>query len=126
MRRFAAPVLVFFAGLSLAGLAVAADRLFILNKSDDTATILDAATGKALATLPVGHGPHEVAVLSDERTAAVSDYGDREKPGRTITLLDLEKGRRIGAIELDLDKLAVVGRLTAGREPDGLAGSFGR
>ncbi len=100
MRCFKAPVLVFLAGLGLAGLASAADRLVILNKSDDTASILDAASGKTLATIPVGHGPHEVAVLSDGHTAAVSDYGDREKPGRTITLLDVEKGQKLGTIEL--------------------------
>jgi YVTN family beta-propeller protein len=30
----------------------------------------------------------------------VSDYGDREKPGRTVTLLDLEAGTKLGTIEL--------------------------
>ena len=90
--------------------AASADRIIILNKSDDTATIVEADGGKAVATIPVGHGPHEAALLSDERTCAVSDYGDREKPGRTITLLDVEKGMKIGVIELQ-----------SGARPHGLA-----
>jgi YVTN family beta-propeller protein len=86
--------------LALASPALAAERLVVLNKSDDTASLIDAATGRTLATVPVGHGPHEAAVLADGKIAAVSDYGDREKPGRTVTLIDLDKMARLGAIEL--------------------------
>jgi YVTN family beta-propeller protein len=63
-------------------------------------TILEVSTGKAVATVPVGHGPHEAALMSDGRTAAVSDYGDQKKPGRTITLIDVGKAERVGTIEL--------------------------
>jgi YVTN family beta-propeller protein len=100
MNRSRARFLLLLAGLAIAPLLFAADRLVVLNKSDDTASILDAASGKSLATVPVGHGPHEAALLADGRSCAVSDYGDREKPGRTITLLDVEKGERLGTIEL--------------------------
>jgi YVTN family beta-propeller protein len=86
-------------GLS-AGLVAAADLLIVLNKSDDTASLLDAKTGVSKATVAVGHAPHEVSVLSDGRTAAVSNYGDRERPGRTLTLIDLEKNSAAGTIEL--------------------------
>jgi YVTN family beta-propeller protein len=99
-NRIVAQTLVAAAGLALALPLLAADRLVVLNKSDDTASILDARTGKALATVPVGHGPHEAAVLADGRTAAVSDYGDRERPGRTITLLDVEGATKLGTIDL--------------------------
>jgi hypothetical protein len=54
--------------------------------------------------LPVRHALHEVSVLSNGRTA-VSNYGDRE---------------------IDLSTLTAMRRLTAGKEPDGLAGRFGR
>ena len=76
------------------------ELLIILNKSDDTASILDAKTGAARATVPVGKGPHEVEVLSDGRTAAVSNYGNREETGRTLTLIDLEKRSPVATIEL--------------------------
>lgn len=80
--------------------ARAADLLVVLNKSDDTASILDAATGKSLATIPVGHGPHEAEVLAGGHLAAVSDYGEREKPGRSLALIDLERLAAGGTIEL--------------------------
>ncbi|HTD52242.1 MAG TPA: cytochrome D1 domain-containing protein [Thermoanaerobaculia bacterium] len=83
-----------------ASLATAADLLVVLNKSDDTASILDAKTGVSRATVPVGHAPHEVSVLADGRTAVVSNYGDREKPGRTLTLIDLEKNSAAATIDL--------------------------
>jgi len=98
--RWRPTFLLTLAALAGALPAAGAERLIVLNKSDDTASILDAASGKALATIPVGHGPHEVAVLAGGRLAAVADYGDREKPGRTITLLDLGKNVKAGSIEL--------------------------
>ena len=66
-----------------AGVVIASNML------DHTATLLDAATGASLATLPTGRGPHEVAVSHDGRWALVSNYGPREAPGSTITVIDV-------------------------------------
>ena len=77
-----------------------ADLLVALNKSDDTASILDAKSGAVRGTIPVGHGPHEVEVLAGRRTAVVANYGDRERPGRTLTLIDLDKMTALSTIEL--------------------------
>jgi YVTN family beta-propeller protein len=85
--------------LLLAG-AGAADTLIVLNKSDHTASIFDTAGGPARATVAVGRGPHEVEVLADGKTAAVSNYGLRGEPGRSLTLIDLEKGAAKGTVEL--------------------------
>ena len=62
--------------------------LVITNKTPSTASIVDVATGKILATLPTGRGPHEVAISSDGRTAVVTDYGG---PGdrNTLTVIDI-------------------------------------
>jgi YVTN family beta-propeller protein len=91
-------LVLFMAGV--AGAVSAADLLVILNKSDNTASILDAKTGASRATVPVGKGPHEVEVLADGKTAAVSNYGTREDGGRTLTLIDVEKGAALGNIDL--------------------------
>jgi YVTN family beta-propeller protein len=92
---------LFVLALSVLGGSVGAEELLIvLNKSDNTASILEAKTGAARATVPVGKGPHEVEVLSDGGTAAVSNYGTREEPGRTLTLIDLEKRAAFATIEL--------------------------
>lgn len=91
-------------GLLLAGglapAATAADLLIVLNKSDNTASILDAKTGVARATVTVGKAPHEVEVLADGKTAAVSNYGTREAAGRTLSLIDIGKAESVATIEL--------------------------
>ncbi len=86
--------------LSVSSAASAADWLIILNKSDGTASILDAKTGVARATVPVGKTPHEAEVLADGKTIAVSNYGTREEAGRTIALVDLDKGSPAGTVAL--------------------------
>lgn len=77
-----------------------ADLLIVLNKSEDTASLLDGKSGAARATIAVGHAPHEVAVLVDGKTAVVSNYGTREEAGHSLTLIDLAKASAIGTIEL--------------------------
>ncbi|HKV51032.1 MAG TPA: hypothetical protein VJO52_07525 [Gemmatimonadaceae bacterium] len=59
------------------------------NMNDNTASVIDAASSRVLATLPAGTGPHEVAISHDGRWAAVSNYGSREAPGNSITIIDV-------------------------------------
>src|SRR5512144_1611907 len=47
----------------------------VVNKSDHSISVFDAATGKLKWTAPVESGPHEAEVLADGKTVAVSDYG---------------------------------------------------
>src|SRR5580765_3095954 len=95
-------ILSFFAAVLAGSASVTsgADWLIILNKSDNTASILDAKTGAAKATVPVGKGPHEVEVLAGGKIAAVSNYGTREDGGRSLTLIDIDKGSPLGNVEL--------------------------
>ena len=93
-------IILLAAGSLLPGSVAAADTLIVLNKSDHTASIFDAATGKPRATVAVGRGPHEVEVLADGKTAAVSNYGLRGEPGRSLTLIDLDKGTARATIDL--------------------------
>jgi YVTN family beta-propeller protein len=83
-----------------AAAAGAAGTLVVLNKSDDTASLLELPGGEIRATLPTGHGPHEVVVSPDGHTAVVSNYGDRERPGRSLTVLDLDGKRKAADIDL--------------------------
>lgn len=70
--------------LTLHGLVVVA------NMNDNTATIIDLATQRTIATLPTGAGPHEVAVSHNGRWAVVSNYGPQKEPGHTLTVIDLK------------------------------------
>lgn len=84
LYRWIVPALV---GWSLAG---PTGTVVVTNMNDHTATIIDAATNATLATLATGQGPHEVAVSNDGRLAVVSNYGTREQPGSSLTVIDLE------------------------------------
>jgi YVTN family beta-propeller protein len=93
MRRLPLPLAL--AALLAAGPALAQSAeaprgglLVVLNKRVASASLVDAASGRTVATLPTGNGPHEVAVSPDGRTAVVADYGEREAGG-TLTVLDL-------------------------------------
>ena len=68
-----------------------AGTLIVSNMNDNTATMVNAATGQVIATLPTGEAPHEVAASHDGRWALVSNYGVRGKPGNTITVIDVER-----------------------------------
>lgn len=66
-----------------------AGLLVVANQQGASATIIDAATMKTLATVPVGVGPHEAAVSQDGRWAVVTNYGSREVLGNTLSVIDL-------------------------------------
>src|SRR5262245_21917990 len=91
MRRYLFPLLAACspAAAQVPGLA---GTLVVTNKTPSTATIIDVATGKALATLPTGNNPHEVVISKDGRTAVVTDYGTGSTP--TLTVIDVP-GKRV-------------------------------
>src|SRR5687768_2880708 len=72
--------------------------LVVTNKSPSTATIIDVASGRTLATIATGNGPHEIALSSDGRFAVVTDYSGQ--PGRTLTVIDVLAMRVMRTIDL--------------------------
>jgi YVTN family beta-propeller protein len=86
-------VWVFAAALAAAPLAGGGGTLVVVNKSEATASLVDLASGEARATLPTGPGPHEAAASPDGRTVVVTDYGTREAPGASLTVIDVPGAR---------------------------------
>jgi YVTN family beta-propeller protein len=78
-----------------------AEVLLVANKSDDTIDFVDVESGGSLATLSTGHAPHEVAVSADGMTAVVTNYGDREMPGSSLTVIDVARREVIRTVDLD-------------------------
>ncbi|HKB15827.1 MAG TPA: beta-propeller fold lactonase family protein, partial [Planctomycetota bacterium] len=76
--------------------AASEGTLVVLNKSDDTASLVEVSSGKVLATLPTGDGPHEVVATRDGRRAFVSNYGGGQAPGNSVTVLDLAERKVAG------------------------------
>ena len=94
----------------------AGGALLVLNKAAASAAILDPRSGAVLATMPTGEGPHEVAVSPDGRLAVVTNYGQPQRPGSTLTLLDLAARRPLATIDVaPLQRPHGVGWLPDGR-----------
>jgi DNA-binding beta-propeller fold protein YncE len=72
--------------------------IIVTNKSASTASIIDVGSGRTLATLPTGQGPHEIALSSDGGTAVVTDYSG--EPGKTLTVIDVVRQRVVRTIDL--------------------------
>ncbi len=85
---------------ALTTLPLGAELLLVANKSDDTVDLVDLESGMSIATLPTGHAPHEVAVSTDGSTAVITNYGDRERPGSSLTVLDLRRREVIRTVDL--------------------------
>jgi len=75
------------------------DRLLVCNKGAASLSIFDLATRREVAVVPTGIAPHEVAVSPDGRTAVVTDYG-AQKPGSTLTVVDVLRGERLRTLEV--------------------------
>jgi YVTN family beta-propeller protein len=88
----------------IAGTVVAAPAraatLVVLNKSEATASLIDLDSGRVAATVPTGQAPHEVAVSPDGRLALCTNYGTREAPGSTLTLVDVPAAKVVRTIDL--------------------------
>ncbi len=72
--------------------------LLILSKQDHTLAIVDPASLKVVARIPVGNDPHEVAASTDGKTAYVSNYGFGAF--HTIAVVDLVHQQALPAIDL--------------------------
>lgn len=70
--------------------------LVVVNKSASTANIIDIESGRTLATLPTGEGPHEVVITGDGSRAVVTDYSG----GNSLTVIDVPGMRVERTIDL--------------------------
>jgi DNA-binding beta-propeller fold protein YncE len=91
---------IVFAVAALASQPLAAETLLIVRKTADALDFVDPGSGLQLASVAVGHAPHEVSVSPDGRLAAVTNYGTREEPGSTLSILDLAEPRELRRIDL--------------------------
>jgi YVTN family beta-propeller protein len=83
----------------------AAPGVLILHKKASSLGLYDSNTGQRHWVAPVGAKPHEMVLSPGNRFAYVTDYGvdtytSPEEGGRTISIVDLALGRRVGTIDL--------------------------
>ena len=83
----------------------AAPGVLILHKKASSLGLYDSNTGQRHWTAPVGTKPHEMVLSPGNRFAYITDYGvdsytSAEEGGKTISIVDLSLGRRVGTIDL--------------------------
>lgn len=73
--------------------------LVVVNKADNTISILDLNKNKEVAVITTGYGPHEVAISLNGKFAAVTNYG-KKNPGNSLTIIDLVNKTKLKDISL--------------------------
>jgi YVTN family beta-propeller protein len=74
--------------------------LLVLNKSESTLAIVDPARLKVLDRIPTGEAPHELITSADGRLAFVSNYGTADRPGNTISVIEIATRKEVKRIDL--------------------------
>jgi YVTN family beta-propeller protein len=77
-----------------------ASALLILEKDSTQLDIIDPATLKIVAKVPVGADPHEVIASADGKTAYVSNYMGQQGPQHKLSVVDLVGQKALPPIEL--------------------------
>jgi len=95
-------VLVVLASAELTSSASGSDHgsLLVLSKSESTLAIIDPATLKVLARVPTGEAPHELTASADGRFAFVCNYGTADRPGNTISVIDIASRKEVNRVDL--------------------------
>ena len=94
------PLLAGCAAVGADRAAAPAGTLVVLNKSEASASLIDLASGKEVARVPVGEGPHEAAASPDGRLVAVANYGNRT-PGNSLSVIDVASAQVTHTVVLD-------------------------
>jgi DNA-binding beta-propeller fold protein YncE len=95
--------LLLTAGIGLLAILASAQKtpkesILALSKRDRTLAIVDPATLKVLARVPVGNDPHEVIASTDGKTAYVSNYGGGAY--NTLAIIDLVEQKALPPVDL--------------------------
>ncbi|HKQ12178.1 MAG TPA: cytochrome D1 domain-containing protein [Steroidobacteraceae bacterium] len=85
---------------ALSAFAAGRGTLLVLNKAENTVSLIDLATKKSVATIPTGDEPHEIAVSPDGKVAVICNYGTSPTPGNTLTVIDIAARKSLRTIDL--------------------------
>lgn len=104
-------------GAAIAGTALAApDKVFVADEESNTVSILDAASFKKIAAVPVGREPHNVQISPDGKLAWVTNNGEQAMPGMGKGgHAAMSSGGEVWAI--DTASHAVVAKIPVGKHP---------
>ena len=86
--------------LLLAATPSHAETLLVVRKTDNAVDFIDPGSGLRTGSVELGHAPHEISVSPNGKLAAVSNYGTGDRPGSTVSILDLEQPGELRRIDL--------------------------
>ena len=94
-------LIVAMTGVGSAAQTTPKESLLVLSKHDHTLAIVDPATLKSVARIPVGADPHEVIATADGKTAYVSNYGGGGAGAlHTLAVIDLVNQKPLAPVDL--------------------------
>lgn len=73
--------------------------LVVLNKAENSLSIIDPVSMRVTGTVPTGDGPHEVVLSDDGSTAYVANYG-AQTPGTSISIIDVATAKEIRKFDI--------------------------
>src|SRR5215472_10522897 len=85
------------------GFAASAPKAYVGNFADNTVSVIDTASNKVIATIPVAEGPHGMAISGDGRTVYVAGDGSS-----SLSIIETATDRVVKTVEV-------------GKTPNGLA-----
>lgn len=74
--------------------------LLVLNKAEDTVSLIDTVNQRTIKTIPTGHGPNEVMVSPAGTWATIANMGSGQKRDKTVTVLRMPGGEVVRTIDL--------------------------
>ena len=97
------PILLFVLALG-AGNAWAQESgtVIVANMSDNTVMLLDAATRDLVTTIESGPAPHEVTVSPSGEWAIITNYGNREEMGHSLSLINIPEAKLTNRFDLGM------------------------
>ena len=114
--------------LAVAGPAfAAAEKIYVADEGADAVSVIDTASFKKMASIPVGQGPHNVQVSPDGKWVWVTNNGEPGKAAETMPAGQMPKsehgamagaGAKAGAVwAIDTATDTVVAKVQVGKHP---------
>lgn len=76
--------------------------IIVANMSENSVSLIDAASRKTVATLPSGPSPHEVAVSESGEWAVITNYGNSDRVGNSLTLIHVPEAEIEATFDLSV------------------------
>lgn len=86
----------------LIGKAQESGTVIVANMSDNTVMLFDAASRERVVTIPSGPAPHEITVSESGKWAIVTNYGNQQSIGSSLSLIDVPGAKLIQTIDLGI------------------------